>query len=336
MAAAHAADTSASVSPSSVFAVGVFAGSRSSRSSPSRSIFRDRNPSTTHCACSPMARRTTSPAAGSLSIPTKPTASIWTSPPRPRRGRKFSSWRRRRAIFRRSWIPITRTSPSPAKRRLSYKDGKRSGESTFNYSSQPAVQQLTDLFQDLSTTLEFGRRLHYDHRYQKLALDEELKRMEETARNGPLVELTAIAPILQQIVGDATVMNVSRARAQRLLGNAAVTSCAEPGVPRLGPATASTSLWAWTARGARRLHRPKLGKEGKSDIGAGIPWSSYMRHAAPEPFEQQKGFQHAFGGILEQEWNAFLKKEKVQELHASECVAHNPHSRFCRLGCMSE
>jgi hypothetical protein len=100
---------------------------------------------------------------------------------------------------------------------LSYKDGKRSGESTFNYSSQPAAQELTSLFQDLSATLEFGRRLHYDHRYQKLALDEELKRMEEMARTNPLVELTAIAPILQQIIGDATVMNVSRARAQRLL-----------------------------------------------------------------------------------------------------------------------
>ena len=108
------------------------------------------------------------------------------------------------------------------KKTLSYKDGKRSGESTFNYSSQPAAQELTSLFQDLSATLEFGRRLHYDHRYQKLALDEELKRMEEMARNGPLVELTAIAPILQQIIGDSTVMNVSRARAQRLLGHAGI------------------------------------------------------------------------------------------------------------------
>ena len=105
---------------------------------------------------------------------------------------------------------------------LTYKGGKRSGESTFNYSSQPAAQELTSLFQDLSTTLEFGRRLHYDHRYQKLALDEELKRMEEMARTNPLVELTAIAPILQQIIGDATVMNVSRARAQRLLERAGI------------------------------------------------------------------------------------------------------------------
>jgi hypothetical protein len=108
------------------------------------------------------------------------------------------------------------------KKTLSYKDGKRSGESTFNYSSQPAVQTLTNFFQNLSSTLEFGHRLHYDHRYQKLALEEELKRMEEMARNNPPVELSAIAPILQQIVGDSSVMNVSRARAQRLLERAGI------------------------------------------------------------------------------------------------------------------
>lgn len=108
------------------------------------------------------------------------------------------------------------------KKVLNYKDGKRSGVSTYNYSSQPAVQELTNLFQNLSSTLEFGRRLHYDHRYQKLALDEELKRMEEMARTSPPVELAAIAPILQGIIGDSTVMNVTRARAQRLLEHAGI------------------------------------------------------------------------------------------------------------------
>ncbi|MBZ5657344.1 MAG: hypothetical protein LAO56_18915 [Acidobacteriia bacterium] len=108
------------------------------------------------------------------------------------------------------------------KKTLCYKDGKRSGESTYNYSSQPAAQELTSLFQNLSVTLEFGHRLHYDHRYQKLALDDELKHMEEMARSSPMIELTAIAPILQHIIGDATVINVSRARAQRLLERAGI------------------------------------------------------------------------------------------------------------------
>ena len=108
------------------------------------------------------------------------------------------------------------------KKTLAYKDARRSGESTYNYSHKPAVQDMTSLMQSLSATLEFGHRLQYDHQYQKLALDEELKRMEGLARNNELIEVAAIQPILDQIVADQSVINVTRARAQRLLERAGV------------------------------------------------------------------------------------------------------------------
>lgn len=100
---------------------------------------------------------------------------------------------------------------------LRYQDEHRKGESTYNYSPDATVQELTNFFQGLSATLELGHRLEYSLRYQKLALAEELKRTEESARMSPPVEIQAIAPILQQIVADSSVMNVTRARARRLL-----------------------------------------------------------------------------------------------------------------------
>jgi hypothetical protein len=103
------------------------------------------------------------------------------------------------------------------KKTLAYKDATRSGESSYNYSGNAAVQELTSLMQSLSATLEFGHRLQYDSHYQKLALDQELKNMEEMARDNQLVEVAAIRPILDQIVADQSVINVTRARAQRLL-----------------------------------------------------------------------------------------------------------------------
>ena len=108
------------------------------------------------------------------------------------------------------------------KKTLAYKDARRSGEATYNYSSKPAVQEMTSLMQSLSATLEFGHRLQYDHQYQKLALDEELKRMEGLARTNDLIEVAAIQPILDQIIADQSVINVTRARAQRLLERAGV------------------------------------------------------------------------------------------------------------------
>jgi hypothetical protein len=113
------------------------------------------------------------------------------------------------------------------KKTLAYGDGQRSGSSTYNYSNNAAVQELTSLMQSLSATLEFGHRLQYAHRYQKLALDEELKSVDRGSSNNgssgnDLLEVNAIQPILQQIIADPTVINVSRARAQRLLDRAAV------------------------------------------------------------------------------------------------------------------
>ena len=102
-------------------------------------------------------------------------------------------------------------------KKLSYKDGQRDFTASYNYSSVLPAQQLTTLFQSVSATLEFGRRLAHFHRYQKLALDEELKRMENQARQGDLVELQAVKPVLQEIYDDSSVINIVRARAQRIL-----------------------------------------------------------------------------------------------------------------------
>ena len=109
---------------------------------------------------------------------------------------------------------------------LGYKDGQHSTQAAYNYSSLAPVQELTTIFQNLSTTLEFGRRLQYDHRYQKLALDEELKRMEASEKDHDLAELQAVAPILNTIAEDKSVMNVVRARALRLLSQVSASTAA--------------------------------------------------------------------------------------------------------------
>jgi len=104
---------------------------------------------------------------------------------------------------------------------LAYKDAQKSTHATYNYSPVPAVEDLTEFFQSLSTTLEFGNRLDYYLRYQKLALDDELKKMEEMSNNGGLIQVSAVAPILQKIEDDPAVIKVVRARAQRMLQVAA-------------------------------------------------------------------------------------------------------------------
>jgi hypothetical protein len=108
---------------------------------------------------------------------------------------------------------------------LVYHDGDKSYMANYNYSMIPAVQELTTLFQNLSSAVEFGRRLDYEYRYQKLALDEETKRMEDmtTLRDvGP--DLATAVPVLQKIADDPSVINTVRARAMRLLQHAGTNS----------------------------------------------------------------------------------------------------------------
>lgn len=100
---------------------------------------------------------------------------------------------------------------------LYYTDQKTNNSTTYNYSSNQDIQELTKLFQGISTTLEFGRRLQYYYDHQKLGLDDELKRMDQMADEGQLDELQAVSPILQKIADDPQVMHIDKQHAQHLL-----------------------------------------------------------------------------------------------------------------------
>jgi hypothetical protein len=100
---------------------------------------------------------------------------------------------------------------------LSYRHGEQLSSARYNYSDVEPVRQLTELFQGMAATLEFGRRLTYYHRYQKLALDDELKQMEEQAKANQLSEIQATAPVLREIAEDASVINGVRVRARELI-----------------------------------------------------------------------------------------------------------------------
>ncbi|HYG99137.1 MAG TPA: hypothetical protein VD837_08395 [Terriglobales bacterium] len=90
-------------------------------------------------------------------------------------------------------------------------------QTSYNWSSNPAIQEITSIFQGIATTLEFARRLDFSRRFDKLGLDAELKRMEEMQKAGQLYEVRAVAPTLTNIMNDVSVMHIARERAKRIL-----------------------------------------------------------------------------------------------------------------------
>jgi hypothetical protein len=100
---------------------------------------------------------------------------------------------------------------------LAFADSARHFETSYNWSENAKLRQLTELLQGVATTLEFGRSLDYLYRHDKLGLNAELKRMDELAGAGQLAELQALGPQLERIAGDSHVMEIARQKARRLL-----------------------------------------------------------------------------------------------------------------------
>jgi len=109
---------------------------------------------------------------------------------------------------------------------LTYADTTRHFQTTYNYSENKDIEQITRIFQGISNTIEHGRKLQFKRRFDKLGLENELKGMEEMASEGYLAEVQIIAPVLQNIANDSSVLHIARQRAQRLLSGA-TTSAAQ-------------------------------------------------------------------------------------------------------------
>lgn len=99
---------------------------------------------------------------------------------------------------------------------LEYADGTQKSSTSYNWSENPAVRELTQIFQAIVNTQEEARRLRFLRRYDPLGLDAELGGMEDMAKSGDLGELQSIAPLLRRLADDPAVMHVARQRAERL------------------------------------------------------------------------------------------------------------------------
>ncbi len=104
-------------------------------------------------------------------------------------------------------------------------------QTTYNWSQNPAIQELTRIFQGISATFELGQKLEFDRRFDKLGLDAELKSAEEMQKNGSLEQVQAIAPTLKKIADDVSIMHIARERAKRLLSAAAGQQAEKPTAP---------------------------------------------------------------------------------------------------------
>jgi hypothetical protein len=103
------------------------------------------------------------------------------------------------------------------KKTLSYTGPEKSGSTSFNWSENPAITELTATFQGISMTLEAEPTLRRLRRFDKLGLNAELAQLEQEANSGWLKEISLISDLLEEIVQDKAIMGLARHRAEHLL-----------------------------------------------------------------------------------------------------------------------
>jgi hypothetical protein len=112
---------------------------------------------------------------------------------------------------------------------LEYQSPQVHGSSTFNYSQDSDVQALNKIFMGIATSVDYGRKLTFQYRFDKLGMDQRLKELQGLLTSHEVEELHIIAPILRKIAADPNLMNISRETAQHML-----KQMAEPD-PSVGP-----------------------------------------------------------------------------------------------------
>jgi hypothetical protein len=110
---------------------------------------------------------------------------------------------------------------------LIYVDPNGRTETTYNWSENQSIQELTRIFQGIANTIEAGRRLENLRRHDRLGIDAELRKMEDLARMQMLSELQIIAPLLRALLRDEALMRISRQRILKLM-QAAKVPTSEP------------------------------------------------------------------------------------------------------------
>jgi len=103
------------------------------------------------------------------------------------------------------------------KKTLTYSSTESNGSCTYNYSDDKNVMLLTEMLYAIAYTMDVGRRLDFERRFDHLGLDAELIALEHSLEEKNALEVMNIAPTLTAIANNMDLMQRVRTRAAKLL-----------------------------------------------------------------------------------------------------------------------
>lgn len=110
--------------------------------------------------------------------------------------------------------------PQPEKIRvqtLSYTDDHSSNQFSYTVPSGPDLGELTTVFEELSETLECGRKLAYFQQHDRSGVDSQLEWLQSQMERHRLREFQALVPVLRSVSSDGRLSPTTRSQAEKLL-----------------------------------------------------------------------------------------------------------------------
>jgi len=115
---------------------------------------------------------------------------------------------------------VAKNIADTGKKTLRYTGAGGDGSCVYNYSQDKRVTTLTDTFQGIALTLDLGRKLEFEHRFDRLGLDATIAKLAEEVDAGRAMEVVTIAATLKSIARDSEVLERVRSLAERVLKQA--------------------------------------------------------------------------------------------------------------------
>ncbi|HWZ51497.1 MAG TPA: hypothetical protein VNW54_08530 [Granulicella sp.] len=112
---------------------------------------------------------------------------------------------------------LTKDVANIGKKTLSYTGPGGDGSCAYMYSGNKNIMALTGLLQAIANTLDLGRKMEFDHRFDRLGLDEDMSTLTAAVAEGSAAELGTISRTLRSIAQDDELLERVRGRAASLL-----------------------------------------------------------------------------------------------------------------------
>ena len=100
---------------------------------------------------------------------------------------------------------------------LAFIDEHWNNQFSYSNSTDPDVEEITSVFEELSETFESGRKLAYLQRHDKSTIQTELQNLQNQTERRRIREFQSLAPILRSLTSDPTIEAGARSQAAALL-----------------------------------------------------------------------------------------------------------------------